>query len=79
MPMRYMSILHEYKKGLFAKGEYAYKDSNGHFKNCNYHKKWEKSVSIIYIEDSLIINQNCGLKLFGESTRANPDKSLTYC
>ncbi|MDG2370530.1 MAG: CotH kinase family protein [Flavobacteriales bacterium] len=64
------------KKGLFAKGEGAYKDSNGHFKNCNYHKKWEKSVSIIYIEDSLILNQNCGLKLFGESTRANPDKSL---
>jgi hypothetical protein len=64
------------KKGLFVKGESFYQDSNGHFKNCNYHKNWEKLVSIIYIEDTLVVDQLCGMKIFGESTRANPDKSL---
>ena len=64
------------KKGLFVKGESFYQDSNGHFKNCNYQKNWEKLVSMIYIEDSLVLDQLCGMKIFGESTRANPDKSL---
>ena len=62
--------------GLFVKGENFYQDSNGHYKNCNYHKKWEKQVTMIYIEDSLVMNQSCGMKIFGESTRANQDKSF---
>ena len=64
------------KRGIFVRGENAYRDSNGRYKNCNYHKDWEKKVTMMYFEDSLVVNQQCGMKIFGESTRANQDKSF---
>ena len=67
------------KKGIYTRGSNAfYSDSTGHWENCNFQKKWEKKVQIIYIDSnqSEVINQACGLRIFGESTRRQPDKSL---
>lgn len=65
--------------GIYTKGKYAYwSDSTGHWENCNYQKKWEKEVYATYIDTSNVVgfSQKCGLKLFGESTRRQPDKSM---
>ncbi|MCB9196628.1 MAG: CotH kinase family protein [Flavobacteriales bacterium] len=65
--------------GIYVKGKYAYwSDSTGHWENCNYQKKWEKEIYATYIDTNNIVgfSQHCGLKLFGESTRRQPDKSM---
>ncbi len=65
--------------GIYVKGKYAYwDDTTGHWENCNYQKKWEKEVFATYIDTSNVVgfSQKCGLKLFGESTRRQPDKSM---
>ncbi|CAG5083355.1 CotH kinase family protein [Parvicella tangerina] len=65
--------------GIYVKGKYAYwSDSTGHWENCNYQKKWEKEVFATYIDTNNTVgfSQRCGLKLFGESTRRQPDKSM---
>lgn len=65
--------------GIYVKGKYAYwSDTTGHWENCNYQKKWEKEVYATYIDTNNVVgfSQLCGLKLFGESTRRQPDKSM---
>lgn len=65
--------------GIYVRGKYAYwSDSTGHWENCNYQKKWEKAIYATYIDTSNTVgfSQKCGLKLFGESTRRQPDKSM---
>jgi len=65
--------------GIYVKGRKAYwDDSAGHWYNCNYQKKWEKPVFATYIDtnNQAFFDQKCGLKLFGESTRRQPDKSM---
>ncbi len=67
------------RTGIYTRGSRAYfSDSTGHWENCNYQKKWEKEIQLIYIDStrSEVINQSCGLRIFGESTRRQPDKSL---
>lgn len=67
------------KKGIYTRGSNAFfSDSTGHWENCNFQKKWEKEIQIVYIDSSRkpVLNQNCGLRVFGESTRRQPDKSL---
>lgn len=65
--------------GIYTKGNGAYfSDSTGHWENCNFQQKWEKEIQIVYIDCTRteVINQPCGLRIFGESTRRQPDKSL---
>lgn len=65
--------------GIYVKGKNAYwSDSTGHWENCNYQKKWEKEIYATYIDTNNVVgfSQRCGLKLFGESTRRQPDKSM---
>ncbi len=65
------------EKGIYVKGAHAYLDSAGVLKNSNWYKNWEKPVHLIYLDDdSLSIQQDCGIKLFGESTRRYQDKSF---
>ncbi|MEC8603230.1 MAG: CotH kinase family protein, partial [Bacteroidota bacterium] len=64
------------ERGLFSKGENPEIDSLGKLTNCNYHQDWEKKVTMMYIVDSLVLHQECGMKIFGESTRSNQDKSF---
>ena len=67
------------EKGIYTRGKDAFfSDSTGHWENCNFQKKWEKEIYMIYL-DSLkkeVVNQKCGLRIFGESTRRQPDKSM---
>ncbi len=67
------------EKGIYTRGKDAFfSDSTGHWENCNFQKKWEKAVYMIYL-DTLkkeVVNQQCGLRIFGESTRRQPDKSM---
>lgn len=65
--------------GIYVKGKYAYwSDSTGHWENCNYQQKWEKEIFATYIDTNNVVgfSQKCGLKIFGESTRRQPDKSM---
>ncbi len=65
--------------GIYVKGKYAYwSDSTGHWENCNYQKKWEKTVYATFIDTNNVVgfSQKSGLKIFGESTRRQPDKSM---
>lgn len=67
------------EKGIYTRGSGAYfDDSTGHWENCNFQKKLEKKVGFIYINSNRkeVVNQMCGLRIFGESTRRQPDKSL---
>ncbi|MCT4582817.1 MAG: CotH kinase family protein [Flavobacteriales bacterium] len=67
------------RKGIYTRGSNAFfSDSTGHWENCNFQKKWEKAIQLVYIDTSKteVINQACGLRIFGESTRRQPDKSL---
>ncbi len=73
------SDLWDANKGIYAKGSNAFfSDSTGHWENCNFQKKWEKPTHIIYIDsaNNSVINQLAGLRIFGESTRRQPDKSM---
>lgn len=64
--------------GIYCKGKNAYwNDSTKHWENCNYQQKWERPIYMQYIdENGNEIQQKCGLKIFGESTRRQPDKSM---
>lgn len=65
--------------GIYVKGKDAYwNDTTGHWENCNYQKRWEKEVFATFIDTNNVVgfSQRCGLKLFGESTRRQPDKSM---
>jgi len=65
------------ERGIYVKGANTYLDSLGREINCNYNQKWERDVNFIYLENNKTeINQNCGIKIFGETTRSYPDKSL---
>lgn len=67
------------QKGIYTRGSNAFfSDSTGHWENCNFQKKWEKEIQLVYIDSTRteVINQPCGLRIFGESTRRQPDKSL---
>ena len=65
------------EKGIYVKGSNTYLDSLGKEINCNYKKNWEREVNFIYIENNKTeINQSCGIKIFGETTRVYPEKSL---
>ena len=50
----------------------------GHWANANYQKKWERPIHVIYLDTNNQegFNQKCGIKIFGESTRRQPDKSM---
>jgi hypothetical protein len=65
--------------GIYVRGKYAqFNDSTGHWDSCNYQKNWEKVIFITYIEpdNTIGFEQRAGVKIFGESTRRQPDKSL---
>lgn len=65
--------------GIYVRGKKAqYNDSTGHWDSCNYQKNWEKEIFITFLEpsDSIGFSQRAGIKIFGESTRRQPDKSL---
>ena len=67
------------KKGIYTRGANAfYSDSTEHWENCNFQQKWEKPVFVIYIDSTRqeVINQQAGIRIFGESTRRQPDKSM---
>ncbi|MDG1841370.1 MAG: CotH kinase family protein [Crocinitomicaceae bacterium] len=64
------------QKGIYVSGDNAYKDSLGNLHNRNYYKNWEKNIHFMYFDDNSFIEQDCGIKLFGESTRKYPDKSF---
>jgi hypothetical protein len=66
------------EKGIYVLGTHAYKDTTGHWHNANYQKRWEKPIHIIYLDTNNEegFNQKCGIKIFGESTRRQPDKSM---
>ncbi len=81
LPVLHLSINHQdlwsAEKGIYVKGNSAYLDSTGDLVNTNLYKDWEKLVHLMYFDaDSLSIQQDCGLKLFGESTRKYRDKSF---
>ena len=81
LPLLHLSVnpddLWDDEVGIYVKGANAYYDSSGSLINSNWYKNWEKKVHFIYIEnDSVVIQQNCGIKLFGESTRRYQDKSF---
>jgi len=65
--------------GIYVKGKNAYwNDSIGHWVNCNYQKNWEKPMFITFIDtnNKVGFSQQAGIKIFGESTRRQPDKSM---
>lgn len=66
------------EKGIYVAGAHAHKDTTGHWHNTNYQKKWERPIHIIYLDtnNNEGFNQKCGIKIFGESTRRQPDKSM---
>jgi hypothetical protein len=66
------------EKGIYALGSQVYIDTTGHWSNANYQKKWERPIHIIYLDTNNQegFNQKCGIKIFGESTRRLPDKSM---
>jgi hypothetical protein len=66
------------EKGIYVLGAHVYKDTTGHWSNANYQKKWERPIHIIYLDTNNQegFNQKCGIKIFGESTRRQPDKSM---
>lgn len=65
--------------GIYTKGKYAYfNDSTEHWENCNYQKNWEKNIYTTFIDTNNVVgfSQQAGIKIFGESTRRQPDKSM---
>lgn len=82
LPVLSIGVDEEYfwnsETGIYALGDKAYKDSTGHWHNANYQKKWERPIHIIYLDTNNQegFNQKCGIKIFGESTRRQPDKSM---
>lgn len=64
--------------GIYCKGPNpVWNDSLKQWENCNYQQDWEKRVYMEFIDiNGNCISQRCGLKIFGESTRRQPDKSM---
>jgi hypothetical protein len=64
--------------GIYCRGRNAFfNDSTKHWENCNYQKKWERTIWATYLtNDEIGFDQQAGIRLFGESTRRNPDKSF---
>ena len=65
--------------GIYCKGNKAYyDDSSGHWKNCNYLKKWEREMHLEYIDTAgkVLFNQGAGIRVFGETTRRLSEKSM---
>lgn len=65
--------------GMYTKGKNAFwSDTTGHWENCNYQKNWEKTIFTTFIDTNNIVgfSQQAGMKVFGESTRRQPDKSM---
>ena len=71
-------FLWDREKGIYVLGAHSFKDTTGHWSNANYQKKWERPIHIIYLDTNNQegFNQQCGIKIFGESTRRQPDKSM---
>ncbi len=64
--------------GIYVKGKNAvWDDSTKHWTKANYQQRWEREVHVIYLDtNGKGFNQACGIKLHGESTRRQPDKSM---
>lgn len=83
LPVLSIAIAHDdlwdANKGIYTRGSKAkFSDSTGHWENCNFQEKWEKPIHIVYIDsnNNSVVNQPCGIRIFGESTRRQPDKSM---
>lgn len=66
-------------RGIYARGKEAiYIDSTKRWKNCNYQKKWEREMHVEYIDTAgvVVFNQRAGIRIFGETTRRLPEKSM---
>ena len=72
------SNLYDPRRGIYTKGQGAFQDSTGYWKNANYNKKWERKSRIIYLDlnGKEVVNQNAGLRIFGGMTRNASEKSL---
>lgn len=73
------SSLWSAKSGIYVKGNNAvYDDSTKHWTHCNFQEKWEKEMQVEYIDTSgnSVFNQIAGIRIFGESTRRQPEKSM---
>ena len=67
------------RSGIYVRGNNAfYDDSTGHWKHCNFQQKWEKEMQVEYIDTAgnSLFNQIAGIRIFGETTRRQPEKSL---
>jgi hypothetical protein len=67
------------RKGIYVKGSNAVmNDSSGKWMFANFDQHWEKVVFSTFIDTNNAVgfNQKSGLKLFGESTRRFPEKSM---
>lgn len=64
--------------GIYCQGPNPiWNDSLKQWENCNYQQDWERRVYMEFIDTNGVrISQQCGLKIFGESTRRQPDKSM---
>lgn len=65
--------------GIYAKGNNAYyNDSTQHWENCNFQQKWEREMHVEYIDTNAqnLFNQVAGIRIFGETTRRYPEKSM---
>ncbi|MFT7612113.1 MAG: hypothetical protein ACI9J3_001062 [Parvicellaceae bacterium] len=73
------SSLWSAKSGIYVKGNNArYDDSTEHWVHCNFQEKWEKEMQVEYIDTSgkSLFNQIAGIRIFGETTRRQPEKSM---
>lgn len=64
--------------GIYCQGPNPiWNDSLKQWENCNYQQDWEKQIFMEFIDtNGFRVSQQCGLKIFGESTRRQPDKSM---
>ncbi len=65
--------------GIYVKGNNAYyNDSTRHWENCNFQQKWEREMHVELIDTAgaTMFNQPAGLRIFGETTRRYPEKSM---
>jgi hypothetical protein len=66
------------ERGMLVRGPDAYIDSTDHLVNANYQKKIEMPVHVEFFDEAgeRQLNQPSGIRVFGETTRKLPDKSL---
>lgn len=62
--------------GIYVLGD-SYENQNPYF-GANFWEDWEKpaSIEMIGADGERVFNLNCGIKIFGAWSRANPQKSL---